>query len=189
MATTDQRIENSLPAAIDVERVVLGSILLDNAKYYELSPFSGEEFSLESQRAADLITVSEELRRQQQLESIGGVAYLASLTDGIVSRTSIVHYVNIVRDKYLARKLIEIANRAMLRAYEQSDPVGDILGSTEEEVMKLSEDSATRDFSGIPEIVRDSFGSVDELWQRGKRVTGLETHYQDLDELTSGFQK
>ena len=146
MATTDQRIENSLPAAIDVERVVLGSILLDNAKYYELSPFTGEEFSLdshrriygrirdliESQRAADLITVSEELRRQQQLESIGGVAYLASLTDGIVSRTSIVHYVNIVRDKFLARKLIEIANRAMLRAYEQSDPVGDILGSTEE---------------------------------------------------------
>ena len=203
MATTEQRIEGGLPASLDAERAILGAILLDNAKYYELSgTFSGEEFSLdshrrvygrirdliESQRAADIITVSEELRQQQQLESIGGVAYLASLTDGVAVRTSILHYVNIVRDKFLSRRLIEIANRATLRAYEQSEPVGDILGSTEQEMMELSEASIARDFASIPKIVQDSFGSIDELYKRGQKVTGLETHYSDLDELTSGFQ-
>ena len=178
MATSEQnRVgESGLPASIEAEKAILGAILLDNAKYYEASEtLNPDYFSLEShrrvyarirellesQRTADIITLSEELRQQQQLESIGGVAYLASLTDGVAVRTSILHYVHIVRDKYLSRRLIEIANKAMMRAYEQSEPVADVLGATEQDVMKLSEVSVTRDFADVPEIVSKSFGSID----------------------------
>ena len=205
MATSEQQRvgEGGLPASLEAERAILGAILLDNTKYYEASETLNPDFFsleshrriyarvreiMESQRQADIITLSEELRQQQQLESVGGVAYLASLTDGVAIRTSILHYVHIVRDKFLSRRLIEIANKAMMRAYEQSEPVADVLGGTEQEVMKLSEASVTRDFATIPEIVSQSFGSVDELYKRGQRVTGLATHYADLDELTSGFQ-
>ena len=205
MATSEQQRvgEGGLPSSLEAEKAILGAILLDNVKYYEASEtLNPDYFSLEShrriyarirellesQRQADIITISEELRQQQQLESVGGVAYLASLTDGVAVRTSILHYVHIVRDKFLSRRLIEIANKAMMRAYEQSEPVSDVLGATEQEVMKLSEVSITRDFATVPEIVSQSFGSLDALYSRGQRITGLETHYTDLDELTSGFQ-
>jgi replicative DNA helicase len=203
MATVEQRIEGGMPVSEDAEKAILGAILLDNAKYFEASEFlSGDEFAIEShrrifarvrdliesQRPADIITLSEQLRQQQQLESVGGVSYLASLTDGVSSRSSIINYVNIVKDKKLLRGLIHLANKAMLRAYEQSEPVQEILGGTESDLMALAEANITSGFSTVKEIVRDSFGSIDELCNRGQLVTGLETHYADLDGLTSGFQ-
>ena len=87
------------------------------------------------------------------------------------------------------RGLINVSTKTIAHASEQSDPADEILNEAEAAIFDLSEKRIGRGFMGIPEIVREKFGSVDALLQRGQRVTGLATHYTDLDEMTSGLQK
>ena len=203
MATTDYKIVSSLPANVEAERSILGAILLDNFAYNQAAEhLRAEDFSLdshrriysrmvdlaESSRPIDMITLVEELDRHKELESIGDVGYVSGLVDGVPDRPSIEHYVKIVRDKALLRGLIHAANSAIARASDQADPAEEILNDAEATIFQLSEKRIGRGFMGVMEIVKDSFGSVDALLQRGQRITGLETHYGDLDEMTSGLQ-
>src|SRR5213078_764324 len=143
----------------------------------------------ESSRPIDMITLVEELEQRKELEAIGDVGYVSGLLDGVPDRPSIEHYIKIVRDKALLRGLIHAATAAIARASEQSDLAEDILNDTEAQIFSLSEKRIGRGFMGVQEIIKDSFGSIDALLQRGRRITGLETHYPDLDEKTSGLQK
>ena len=143
----------------------------------------------ESARPIDMITLVEEFDRHKELEAIGDVGYISGLVDGVPDRPSIEHYVKIVRDKALLRGLIHAANSAIARASDQSDPAEEMLNDAEAAILQLSEKRIGRGFMGVQEIVKESFGSVDALLQRGQRITGLATHYADLDEMTSGLQK
>jgi replicative DNA helicase len=143
----------------------------------------------ESSRPIDMITLIEELERHKDLQAIGDVAYVSSLVEGVPERPSIEHYVKIVRDKALLRGVISAATTAIARASDQSDAAEDVLSDTEAAIFQLSEKRIGRGFMGVQEIVRETFGSVDALLQRGQRITGLATHYTDLDEMTSGLQR
>ena len=204
MATADYTSAHTLPANIEAERSILGAILLDNFSYNQAAEhLKSEDFCLdshrriysrmvdlaESSRPIDLITLVEELDRHKELEAIGDAAYLSSLLDGVPDRPSIEHYIHIVRDKALLRGLMHAANAAIARAAEQTDPAEEILNDAEAAIFQLSEERIGRGFLGVPEIVKESFGSVDALLQRGQRITGLATHYPDLDEMTSGLQR
>jgi replicative DNA helicase len=203
MATSEYTI-SSLPASVEAERSILGAILLDNFAYNQAAEHLRiEDFSLdshrriysrmvdlaESSRPIDMITLIEELDRHKDLQAIGDVPYVSSLLEGVPDRPSIEHYVKIVRDKALLRGLISAANTAIARASDQSDPAEDVLSDAEAAIFQLSEKRIGRGFMGIQEIVRESFGTVDALLQRGQRITGLATHYTDLDEMTSGLQR
>jgi replicative DNA helicase len=204
LATTDYSLARTLPANVQAERSILGAILLDNLAYHQAAEhLKADDFSLdshrrlysrmidlaESSRPIDMITLVEELDRSKELEAIGDVAYISGLVDGVPDRPSIEHYIKIVRDKALLRGLIHAANAAITRAAEQSDPAEEILNDAEAAIFQLSEKRIGRGFMGVQEIVKESFGSVDALLQRGQRITGLATHYADLDEMTSGLQK
>src|SRR5262249_1335451 len=143
----------------------------------------------ESSRPIDMITLVNELTRLKELPAVGDVAYISALLDGVPDRPSIEHYVKIVRDKALLRGLIHAANAAAARAADQSDDAEDVLSDAEAAIFHLSEKRIGRGFMGISEIVRESFGSVDALLQRGQRITGLATDYTNLDEMTSGLQR
>ena len=203
LATTDYILDRGMPASLDAERSILGAILLDNTVYSQAAEFlRPDDFSLDSHRRiysrvmdlqetgrpVDLVTLTEELGRKKEVEAIGGVAYITSLTDGVPRRPNIEHYVRIVRDKALLRGLIHAANSAIGLAMDQASTADEILDAAESSIFQLSQNKLGQGFVGIPDIVKGSFGSVDALLQRGKRITGLETHYTDLDALTSGFQ-
>lgn len=204
MATTDySSVERGLPSSMDAERSILGAILLDNNSYFQASQkLRADDLSIDSHRriyariiemmeanrAVDIITLSEELRTQQQLEAVGGVAYLASLTDGVPPRPNIEHYVKIVKDKALLRGLINLSNVSISRALEQSEAVESILGEAEQGLMRLSEDAIQTGFVDVNQIVQEKFGSIDALVNRGHGVSGLSTHYSDLDEKLNGLQ-
>src|SRR6201984_57493 len=203
MATTDYSI-STLPASVEAERSILGAILLDNLSYNQAAEhLRPEDFSLdshrriyarmidlaESSRPIDIITLVEELGRNKELQAIGDMAYVSSLLDGVPDRPSIEHYVKIVRDKALLRGLIHAANAAIARAADQSDAAEEVLSDAAAAIFQLSETRSGRVFMGVQEIVRESFGAVDALLQRGQRITGLATHYTDLDEMTSGLQR
>jgi replicative DNA helicase len=204
MATTDYISAQSLPANIEAERSILGAILLDNLAYNQAAEhLKPEDFLLdshrriysrmmdlaESSRAIDHLTLAEELQRHAEFESIGGYAYISGLLDGVPDRPSIEHYIKIVRDKALLRGLIHAATSAIARASEQSDLAEEILNDTEAQIFQLSEKRIGRGFMGVQDIVRESFGSIDALLQRGQRITGLATHFDDLDSMTCGLQR
>ena len=202
VATIDSNI-GRMPANIDAERSILGAILLDNHHFYEASEhLRPEDFSLdahrriyarmmelsEASRPIDHITLVAELDRNKDLQAIGDVGYISSLLDGVPDRPSIDHYVRMVRDKAILRGLISVASAAIGKASEQADDADDILNEAEASIFALSEKRIGQGFQRISETIRDS-GGIDAFMQRGQRITGLETHFTELDELTSGFQK
>src|ERR1700756_4948184 len=204
MATTpDIAFERGLPASVDAERTILGAILLDNHAYNEAAEkLVAADFALESHqrifarmaelidasRAVDIVTLAEELSRRKEVEAIGGVAYLASLTEGLPRRLSIEEYVRIVKDKSLLKQLINICSSAITRAADQSEEALEVLNAAESSLLEVTEKGITRGFAGIPEIVRDSFGTIDNLYKEGREVTGLATHFDEFDRMTSGLQ-
>ena len=203
MATSDLQLERGMPASLDAERSILGAILLDNLAYNEAAEaLKSDEFSLDSHRRIfarmmdlmetgrpiDIITLTEELSKKREVEAVGGVAYISSLTEGLPRRPSIEQYVKIVKDKALLRGLIHACTNAIARASEQAEDATDIIDAAESAIFQIAENRLGQGFLGITDIVKQSFGSIDKLYERGQRITGLETHYEKLDEMTSGFQ-
>ena len=202
VATIDTSI-GRMPQNVDAERSILGAILLDNHAFNEAAEhLRPDDFSLdshrriyarmielsESSRPIDIITLPEELDQNKDLDAVGGYPYISSLLDGVPDRPSIEHYIHIVRDKAILRGLIGVASSAIAKASEQADDADDILNEAEASIFALSEKRIGQGFQRIRDTIRDS-GGIDAFMQRGQRITGLETHFTDLDEMTSGFQK
>ena len=197
--------DSGLPANVDAEKTILGAILLDNAAHAEAAEkLSDEDFSLDShrrifrrmtelidsQRTVDIVTLANELSRLKEIESIGGVAYLASLTEGLPRRPVIEEYIRIVKDKSLLRRLMLICSTAIARAADQGESALGVLDETEAKLLEVSEQGLTQGFQSLDQIVKGSFGSIDNLYNQGQhKVTGLATGFYELDDMTSGLQK
>jgi len=143
----------------------------------------------EAGHAVDIVTVAEELRRRKELDSIGGVPYLASLSEGLPRKLSIESYVRIVRDKSLMRQLMTVCDMGIVDAADQSQAALDVLNTVSQRLVEISEHAVTGGFSDIGAIVKESFGSIDALYEQGREVTGLATHYIEFDRMTSGLQE
>ncbi len=205
MATIpDLTLEAGLPANIDAEKTILGAILLDNAAHSEAAErLTADDFSLDShrriflrmsdlvtsQRAVDIVTLAEELARYKEVEAVGGVAYLASLTEGLPRRPVIEEYIRIVKDKSLLRRLMSICSAAIARAADQSETALEVLDMAESQLLEVSEKGIARGLEPLDQIVRDSFGSIDNLYKQSREVTGLATDFYEFDRMTSGLQK
>ena len=205
MATIpDLRLDAGLPANIDAEKTILGAILLDNAAHSEAAEkLESDDFSLDShrriflrmtelmdaQRAVDIVTLANELARYKEVEAVGGVAYLASLTEGLPRRPVIEEYIRIVKDKSLLRKLMGICSMAIARAADQGESALEVLGAAESQLMEVTEKGLTHGFQSLDQIVQHSFGTIDNLYKQSREVTGLATDFTELDRLTSGLQK
>lgn len=203
MEVNDSTLVKSLPSNVDAERSVLGAILLDNSAYNQAAAvLTSEDFSLDSHRRLflritdlsehsrpiDLVTLSEELMRHNEMEAVGGAGYVSSLTDGLPRLSNIEHYAKIVKDKSLLRRLIHVSSSITARCLEGSEEAEEILDASESMVLSVGEQRIRSGFLSIPEIVRGSFQSIDALFERGKRVTGLETGFRKFDDMTSGLQ-
>jgi replicative DNA helicase len=205
MATVpDLTLEAGLPANVDAEKTILGAILLDNAAHAEAAEvLKADDFSLDSHRriflrmselvdsgrAVDIVTLSNELARYKEVEAVGGVAYLASLTEGLPRRPVIEEYIRIVKDKSMLRRLMGICSAAIAKAADQSQDAIGVLDETESQLLDVSEAGLTQGLQPLEVIVRDSFGSVDNLYKQSREITGLATDFYELDRMTSGLQK
>jgi replicative DNA helicase len=205
MATIPDLTQDAgLPANTDAEKTILGAILLDNAAHAEAAELlQPDDFSLDSHRriflrmgelidsgrAVDIVTLSNELARYKEVESVGGVAYLASLTEGLPRRPVIEEYIRIVKDKSLLRRLMLICSAAIARAADQSEPALEVLGAAESQLLEVSEKGISYGLEPLDQIVRNSFGTIDNLYKQSREITGLATDFTEFDRLTSGLQK
>jgi replicative DNA helicase len=191
------------PASVHAETTILGAMLVEPLAITDATMLLvADDFSLDSHRriyaamlrlsesghAVDIVTVAEELRKQKELDSIGGVPYLASLSEGLPRKLSIESYVRIVRDKSLMRQLMTACDVGMADAADQSQEAIDVLNNVSNRLMEISDHAITGGFSNIGDIVKSSFGSIDKLYEQGREVTGLATHYTEFDRMTSGLQ-
>jgi replicative DNA helicase len=196
--------DSGLPANVEAEKTILGAILLDNAAHAEAKEkLNEDDFSLDShrriflrmtelmdaQRAVDIVTLAAELDRYKERDAIGGVAYLASLTEGLPRRPVIEEYIRIVKDKSLLRKLMLICSAAIARAADQGETALDVLNAAETQLMEVSEKGLTGGLQRLDKIVENSFGTIDNLYKESRELTGMATGFDDLDKMTRGFQK
>jgi replicative DNA helicase len=197
-------LDTGLPANLDAEKTILGAVLLDNQCMSEVEErLVVEDFSLDSHRriyqrmtdlggagiAVDLVTLANELAKYKEIEAVGGVAYLASLTEGLPRRPVIEEYIRIVKDKSLLRQLMLICSAAIARAADQSETALDVLNAAESQLLEVGEKGISKGLASLEDIVAGSFGTIDALYQQAREVTGLETHYTEFDKMTSGLQK
>ncbi len=193
-----------LPASVHIEVAVLGAMLLDGVAINDATGrLRSEDFSLDSHqrvyrcmvdllakgRSVDTLTVQEELIRRRELDTIGGPAYLAFLSEGIPRNFNIENYVRIVKDKSLLRQLMMIFSDGATRASDQSEEAITVLSDVEARLAEVADSAIQRGFASISDIVKDSFGSIDALYEQGREVTGLATHYLEFDRMTSGLQE
>jgi len=208
MATFDPLVEKGLPANPDAEKAVLGAILLDNAAYNATAPIlRSEDFSVDAHRRlyermvglmegaparpVDYTTLTEELIRSKELESIGGVTYISSLTDGLPRAVNAEHYARIVKDKSVLRRLIFTSNSIMHECLEgggDTGAVSELLDRAEASILAVGDERVRAGLMPLGEILKTSYKSWDDLLQRGKRITGLETGFRRFDDLTCGLQ-
>jgi replicative DNA helicase len=168
--------DNTLPANVDAEESVLGSVLLDNKHYPEVSEdLNADDFSLDSHRRifrrvcemldagrpVDLVTLTEELDIRRDLQAVGDVAYVGSLVEGIPDRPSIASYVKIVRDKAMLRNLIRASQVAITRAEEQQDSALNIVADAEAALARIA---------GKPKSQRPARADQDRIRQENTDV-------------------
>ncbi|WP_220720315.1 replicative DNA helicase [Agarivorans litoreus] len=195
------------PHSLEAEQAVLGGLMLDNNAWDNVSElvveqdfyqrahqytFSAMHRLAESGQPIDLVTVSEELERQEQLDDIGGFAYLGEIAKNTPSAANIRAYAEIVRERAVTRELIAVANEIADSCYE---PAGrkssDLLDFAESKVFKIAESRANAN-EGPKEVkglLAETIDKIEELYKSpNDGVTGVSTGFADLDKKTSGLQ-
>jgi replicative DNA helicase len=200
---TDTALERPLPHNLEAERSILGAILLDNhALNAAVEKLRSHDFFLpqhrqifdrmiqlgEKQQAIDTVTLMEDLTRNGNLESAGGISYLSQLADGLPRVTNVEHYARIVKEKAVLRSLIFSASAIQEQALAAGDDADTILDRAESAIFQIAEDRVRAGLIGVKELVRENYERLERIFSEGRRITGLGTGYTDLDNQTAGLQ-
>ncbi|WP_432456086.1 replicative DNA helicase [Agarivorans sp. QJM3NY_29] len=195
------------PHSIEAEQAVLGGLMLDNNAWDNVAEqvveqdfyqrahqhiFAAMTRLAEAGQPIDLVTVSEELERQEHLEDIGGFAYLGEIAKNTPSAANIRAYAEIVRERAVTRELIAVANEIADSCYEpQGRKSSDLLDFAESKVFKIAESRANANEGPVEvkSLLADTIDRIEELYKApNDGVTGVSTGFADLDKKTSGLQ-
>jgi len=204
MATLDVSFEKGLPANLDAERYVLGSILLDDSLFIQVGAvLEAEDFSLEKHRRIflrmaelsdrgekiDHLTLAEELNRHNQLQSCDGYSYLVSLDEGLPQIQNLESYVRIVKEKSLLRRLIFLSQNLINRCMAGEEEAQEILTHAEEILLKLGDAKSRVGLASPEEIIEEYHGGLNAFLDPSQRIQGLSTGFRQFDELTGGLHE
>jgi replicative DNA helicase len=141
-----------------------------------------------NERAAiDVITLQQRLKDRQLLEQVGGIAYLSQLQDAVPSAANLSYYLDIVREKFLLRKMIQTCTEVVGRVYDYEGDVDALLDEVERDVLRISESRSQSDSLTTKELVGRAIGTIENFFSRKGTLTGLATGYADLDRMTDGL--
>jgi replicative DNA helicase len=196
-------LDRVLPNSLDAEIAVLGAMLLNpveaitavrerlNEEHFYFAPhqviFREIAALQDAMQAIDQVTLSQRLADRNQLEEVGGVAYLAELVTRVPTASHLEHYINIVEEKHLLRQLIGTAHDIMGRAFEQQDDVKAWVDEVEQQIFNVTAEKSTTGAKPVRDLIKDAMGSLEQLFDRRGAVTGLPTGFRDLDKMTSGL--
>ena len=203
MQTSELALHKLPPQHIEAEQCVLGAILLENEallKVHDLlkpdnfyRPSHRKIFEailalFERNEPIDLLTVTEVLRKRNQIEEVGGSAYLASLMEAVPTAANVLHHARMVRETALLRSLINVATEVIAECYEHTEDVEELLDRAEHMIFEISEQRVNAAFANLKELLKDSIRYTEQLYERHELITGLPTGFRDFDQLTAGLQ-
>ncbi|MBR6755591.1 MAG: replicative DNA helicase [Peptococcaceae bacterium] len=202
---TDLLLENkALPHSIEAEQAVLASMFYDRDTIIEvmaiLKPtdfyrpdhrilFSTIIDLNERQVPIDLITVTEQLQKDGNVEKAGGITYVAQVSNSLGKAVNAIYYANIVKEKATLRELIQIANNISNRSYEDSEDAENLLDDAERMVLEISQKRTRSGLTPISDIITDTLDHIEHLANLKDGLTGLTSGLIDLDKMTNGWQK
>ena len=197
------QVDRIPPQALDVERAVLGSMLIDSSAvgavlevldetaFYQTAHrqlFAAIISLYDKGQPVDQITVVQELTRRKKLEEVGGAFAVAQLAGDVGTSVNAEYHARIILEKSLRRKMINISAQVASECYAQSQDGFQLLDRAEQRFFSLSQGSIGRGFKQIESILHDTFEIIEKAHKRAGAYSGLATGYKDLDELTAGLQ-
>jgi len=192
------------PHSVESEQSILGSILLDKESIITVTEtIKPEDFYKEAHKIIyecmmklnnknepiDLITLTEELKKQGHLEDIGGISYITSLSTIVPTTSNVKYYADIVKEKSVLRKLIRVSNDILNLGYDSSIKVEDILEKAEKQIFDISQEKSSEDFQTINSVLMDTYDTIEKLYTNKEDITGITTGFDDLNKKTNGLQR
>lgn len=191
------------PQNVEAEQSVLGAMLLDNdAVGRVLEMLTSQDFYREAHRKifdavielyqknepADLVTVTDVLKSRGFLEDVGGAAYIAGLVNNVPTAANVAYYAKIVHQKSVLRQLISASTSIIDGCFTEGEDVDSFLDQAERIIFDVAQQKIKQSFYSVKDIVKDSFRTIEKLYERKELITGVPTGYTELDKMTAGLQ-
>jgi replicative DNA helicase len=204
MATKDVPAGKIPPQNLDAEMSLLGAVLIDEETLADISEhvkphdFYDKRHGLiydammrlyEKHKPVDLLTLTEELKKKNDIETIGGSAYLTELTNYVPTAAHAEAYAELVQQKAIRRRLIKASGDISELGYDEETSTAELLEQAEAELFSVSDQSLRQDLVSIESILTESFDRMEELHRNKGQLRGVRTGYRDLDNMTAGLQR
>ena len=192
------------PQNLDAEKSLLGAVLIDEETLADVSEhvtakdfydkrhatiYGGMIRLYERHRPVDLLTLTEELKKKDELDLIGGSAYLTELTNYVPTAAHAEAYAEMVALKAVRRRLIKASGEISELGYDEDTDVQELLQKAEQELFSVSDQSLKQDLTSIEQILTESFDRMEELHRNKGALRGVRTGWRDLDNMTAGLQR
>jgi len=190
------------PHSLEAEQAVLGGVFQSNTMFHQLvdiinadhfySPTHRDIFKAFTQlydvhQPIDLVTVADQLKKNDTLETIGGPVYLADIADSVISSSNALHHAQIIRDKCILRQLIDISSGIITNCFSSRD-VDEVLDESEREIFQIAQAKEMRGMIPSDQLIKKVFEELTIKFENKSVVTGIQTHYHDFDSMTAGLQ-
>lgn len=191
------------PQALDIERVVLGAILIDKDAFSMVSEILHPETFYEPRNQkvysairtlsmndspVDMLTVTEQLKSEGTIEEVGGAAYIVELSSRVASSANIEYHARILAQKYLARQLISFASNIGTKAFDETVDVDELMQEAEGSLFQLSQKNMRQDYTQIDPVITQAVTILQNAAANSEGLTGIPSGYTGLDNITSGWQ-
>ncbi|MGB2706503.1 MAG: replicative DNA helicase [Candidatus Omnitrophota bacterium] len=204
MTPVKELLDKVPPQSNEAEIAVLGSMLLDKEainraielldenSFYKAAHkriYSTIINLYDKNKAIDIVTLGEELKKKGALDEIGGSTYISSIASSIPTSANMEHYARIVREKAILRNLISTATQIVSESYDNITTIDELLDKAERMIFDITTNKVEAKCTSIKDIIKSSIETIDNLYQRKENITGIATGFHDFDVMTAGLQK
>ena len=202
-APIDSQYGHLQPQALEIEDVVLGALMIDKDAFSIVSEIIRPETFYEprnqkiftairhlnmNERPVDILTVTEELKREGTLEDVGGGARIVELSSRVASSAHIEYHANILAQKFLARQLITFAGQIESEAFDETSDIAELMQHAEGRLFEISQKNMRQDYTQVEPVVRQAVEILQKASASSGGLTGVASGFTKLDDITSGWQ-
>ena len=204
-ATPTSQIDGKLqPQALELEKAVLGALMIDNeslsdaidslqAEYF-YAPKHQKIFEaivnlFNNTQPVDILTVSEELKRMEMFKEIGGLAYISELTNNVSSSSNTEFHARIIAEKFIKRSLINISRKISNDAFDDSVDIFDLLNDAEANLFTVTEGTLRKSYDKMSSLIKGALENIEILRSKEDGLSGVPSGFTNVDRVTSGWQK
>ena len=203
-ATSIDKVDGKLqPQAIDLEKAVLGALMIDNESLSDTIDSLHPEYFYKREhqkifeaivklfnntQPVDILTVTEELKKMGEIDFVGGLSYISELTNNIASASNTEFHARIIAEKFIKRSLISISNNIINDAFNESVDIFDLLSNAEEKLFTVTEGTLRKSYDKMSVLIKGALENIEVLRNKEDTLSGIPTGFSNLDRITSGWQ-